>query len=300
MHGVRLNTTGTIDLRAEHSKGEYSGGATMREGNHMLRQFHSLRESPLFMNESIENKRRQPDDAHSRNERPETESVIVRLHNVQVSYLVRGETVDVLSIPEWSLKQGRHVALVGPSGCGKTTFLHLLSGLLSPTHGSIEVCGNKLECMREFDLDRFRANHIGYIFQSFNLLQGYTALENVVLGITFSGRDFSKEHACSLLERVGLADRMDHLPSQLSIGEKQRVAVARSLANKPELILADEPTGSLDPANSNAVADLIREVSYEEQCTLVIVSHDRDVVSRFDRVIPFLEINRAYAKARAD
>jgi putative ABC transport system ATP-binding protein len=222
----------------------------------------------------------------------------VKLHDVKVSYSVAGEPFDVLSIPEWTLEPAQHVALAGPSGCGKTTFLHVLSGLLSPTQGTVEVCGHGLERMNEFDLDRFRAQNIGYIFQSFNLLQGYTALENVLLGMTFSDNKSGKEHAVSLLERVGLADRMRHHPSQLSIGEQQRVAVARSLANKPNLILADEPTGSLDPVNSNAVADLIREVCSEEQCALVLVSHEQDVVSHFERVIPFLEINRAFTMTR--
>ena len=225
---------------------------------------------------------------------------LVKLVDVKVTYSVAGKPFDVLSIREWALEPGRQVALVGPSGCGKTTLLHILSGLLSPTQGTVEVCSHPLNRMREFDLDRFRARHIGYIFQSFNLLQGYTALENVLLGITFAGRDYSREHAISLLERVGLADRMNHYPSQLSIGEQQRVAVARSLANKPELILADEPTGSLDPVNSSAVADLIREVCSEEKCTLVLVSHEREVVSRFEQVIPFLEINRAFAGEEAD
>lgn len=225
---------------------------------------------------------------------------VIKVQNLRVSYSVADRAFDVLSVPEWTLEPAQHVALVGPSGCGKTTFLHVLSGLLSPTQGSVEVCGNSLESMRESDLDRFRACHIGYIFQSFNLLQGYTALENVLLGISFSESTFGKEHAISLLERVGLADRMKHYPSQLSIGEQQRVAVARSLANKPELILADEPTGSLDPVNSNAVADLIREICSEENCTLVLVSHEQEVVSRFKSVISFLEINRAFVPTKED
>ena len=225
---------------------------------------------------------------------------LIKLYDVRVSYSVAGKPFDVLFVPEWTLKPAQHVALAGPSGCGKTTFLHVLSGLLSPTNGSVEVCGHTLESMRESDLDRFRAQHIGYIFQSFNLLQGYTALENVLLGMSFADSGSGKEHAVSLLERVGLADRMKHYPSQLSIGEQQRVAVARSLANKPELILADEPTGSLDPENSNAVADLIREVCSEEKCTLVLVSHEQEVASRFERVIPFLEINHAFARTEAD
>ncbi|RJP22145.1 MAG: ABC transporter ATP-binding protein [Candidatus Abyssobacteria bacterium SURF_5] len=208
-----------------------------------------------------------------------------------------GNSFPVLSIPEWRLEAGRQVALSGPSGCGKTTFLHILAGLLSPTGGSVEICGRRLDQMTEAELDSFRAGHIGYIFQSLNLLQGFTALENVLLGISFSGKKVDKEAAKLLLERVGLADRMRHCPAQLSMGQQQRVAVARSLVNKPALILADEPTGSLDPVNSSAVIDLIREVCSEEKCSLVLVSHEQDVVARFEEAVPFLELNIAFAGA---
>jgi putative ABC transport system ATP-binding protein len=228
-----------------------------------------------------------------------TESVqpAIKLNDLRVTYRTGDKPFDALTIPEWTLERGRLVALMGPSGCGKTTLLHVLSGLLSPSRGMVEVCGHRLDGMRESDLDRFRARHIGYIFQSFNLLQGYTALENVLLGISFSERNFGREHAVALLERVGLSERLNHYPSQLSIGEQQRVAVARSLANRPDVILADEPTGSLDPKNSHAVADLIRDVCSEEKCTLVLVSHEADIVSRFEETIPFLEINLAFAEA---
>lgn len=225
---------------------------------------------------------------------------IISLHDVRVSYLKRGRPFHVLSIPEWTVDPGLQVALVGPSGSGKTTLLHVLSGLLTPTEGSVEVCGHRLEQMRESDLDRFRALQVGYIFQAFNLLQGYTALENVLLGISFSGQNTSREHAESLLERVGLTDRMRHYPSELSIGEQQRVAVARALAKGPELILADEPTGSLDPVNSRAVADLLREMCSDERRTLVLVSHDRELSNGFEKVIDFTELNRAFQPAERD
>jgi ABC-type lipoprotein export system ATPase subunit len=143
---------------------------------------------------------------------------IIQLRDVAVDYSVAGKSFRALSIPEWTLEPARQVALMGPSGCGKTTFLHILSGLLSPTQGTVEVCGHRLDAMKEVNLDRFRARHIGYIFQSFNLLQGFTALENVLLGISFSGNNSGAQHAVSLLERVGLAHRMRHYPSQLSIG----------------------------------------------------------------------------------
>jgi len=222
---------------------------------------------------------------------------IIRLDDVKVAHSVRGGLLHVLSIPEWTLDPGLQVALVGPSGSGKTTFLHVLSGLLTPNEGGVEVCGHRLDRLPEFDLDRFRALHVGYIFQAFNLLQGYTALENVLLGLSFSRQNTGREHAESLLERVGLADRMGHHPSQLSIGEQQRVAVARALAKEPELILADEPTGSLDPANSRAVADLLQEMCSEGQRTLVVVSHDRELANGFDKVIHFTDLNKAFQPA---
>jgi len=216
------------------------------------------------------------------------------MHDIEVAFPVGGQPLTVISISHWEIESGAHVAVCGPSGCGKTTFLHVISGLLSPTRGTLQVCGNNLERMKEAELDRFRARHIGYIFQSFNLLRGFTALENVLLGMTFSGRKGGPADAADLLKRVGLAKRMRHYPSQLSIGEQQRVAVARAVAHGPELILADEPTGSLDPANSDAVINLLREICFEKGCTLILVSHEESINSRFEQRVSFLELNQQH------
>jgi putative ABC transport system ATP-binding protein len=157
------------------------------------------------------------------------------------------------------------------------------------------VCGRDLTTLGEAERDRFRARHIGYIFQNFNLLQGYTAMENVLLGMTFSREKPDRRLAESLLAEVGLAERMKHYPSQMSIGEQQRVAVARALAKKPELILADEPTGSLDPARSADVVAGLRAACLKHGCTLLLVSHEKAVIDVFDKRVSYLDLNRAFA-----
>jgi len=153
--------------------------------------------------------------------------------------------------------------------------------------------------MGEAELDRFRAAHIGYIFQDFNLLQGYTAAENVLLGMAFSRQKPDRHRAKELLDRVGLSHRMKHRPAELSIGERQRVAIARALARKPELILADEPTGSLDPVHAGEVVKLLKEACREDGCSLIVVSHDPGVVASFDASVSFMELNRAFAAVSA-
>ncbi len=148
--------------------------------------------------------------------------------------------------------------------------------------------------MSEAGRDRFRAAHISYIFQTFNLLQGYTAIENVLLGATFSGVESDADTARALLARVGLERRLRHYPSQLSIGEQQRVAIARALAKKPAIVLADEPTGSLDPRHSGAVVELLIETCAECGAALVVVSHEASVAAAFGRQEHFLDLNRAF------
>ena len=152
----------------------------------------------------------------------------------------------VIDVASFSMEAGEHVALRGTSGSGKTTLLNLIAGVLKADSGNIRLAGTQIQGLSEAARDRVRANHLGYVFQTFNLLQGYTALENVMLGMMFGkGADAGK--AGALLERVGLKDRLRYKPRQLSVGQQQRVAVARALANHPELVLADEPTGNLDP-----------------------------------------------------
>lgn len=190
------------------------------------------------------------------------------------------------------------MALSGASGLGKTTLLHLIAGILRPDAGSIRLAGQEVTALGEASRDRLRALTLGYIFQTFNLLPGFTCLENVLLGMSF-GPGPDRAFAEQLLRRVGLGERLHHRPRQLSTGQQQRVAVARALANRPKLVLADEPTGNLDAANSREALRLIREACAENGAALLLVSHDREVLAAFDRVIPLAELNRAQASLAA-
>ena len=223
--------------------------------------------------------------------------VIIEVEDLVVEYDIGNSQFTAVDIPAWSLEKGEQAAIFGPSGCGKSTLLHVLAGLLAPNRGRVNVCGQDLGQLSESDRDHFRAGHIGYIFQDFNLLQGYTAVENVLLGMTFSRQRPDRRHAQELLTRVGLSHREKHRPSEMSIGERQRVAIARALAAKPELILADEPTGSLDPFHACEVVKLLGEACREHGCSLVVVSHDQGVVGAFDSSVPFMELNRAFSMA---
>ena len=203
-----------------------------------------------------------------------------------------GEAHTVLDVPEFILEAGQEVALRGASGTGKTTFLNCIAGILRPDQGDIELAGQNIAIASEGQRDQLRAQHIGYIFQTFNLLQGYTCLENVLLGMSFSGQA-NTQAAAAILKRVGLSDRMDYQPSELSVGQQQRVAVARALANRPQLVLADEPTGNLDPQNAQEALQLIREVCEENQAALLLVSHDQAVLDQFKDSLDLAEINQA-------
>jgi putative ABC transport system ATP-binding protein len=218
----------------------------------------------------------------------------IEVESLELVFASGKSRLKVLDIPHWQVEKGEQLALFGPSGSGKTTLLNLLAGLLTPHSGRLNVYGNSLEDMPEGKRDRFRAQYIGYIYQNFNLLQGFKAVENVLLGMTFAPQKGKPDQAESLLSEVGLAHRLNFYPSQLSLGEQQRVAVARALANRPQLILADEPTGSLDPKSRDGVLKLLRNVCQKHGCTLVLVSHERDVIACFEKAIPFLELNRAF------
>jgi len=209
-----------------------------------------------------------------------------------------GATQMVLDVPSFSLKTGQQVALRGASGTGKTTLLNCIAGILSPTSGIVRLDGHDLATASEARRDALRARCIGYIFQTFNLLQGYTCMENVLLGMSF-GRGPDTDAARGLLDRVGLNHRLHHRPGQLSVGQQQRVAVARALANQPLLVLADEPTGNLDPRNAREALQLIREVCEETNPALLIVSHDPMVLNQFDDCQDLGELNRAAQEVAA-
>jgi putative ABC transport system ATP-binding protein len=200
----------------------------------------------------------------------------------------------VLDIAEFELDPGEQVALAGRSGSGKTTLLNAIAGILTPDRGSIRIDGTDVTRLSESRRDALRALTLGYVFQTFNLLQGYTALENVVLGMAF-GPGPDRDYARHLLERLELGDRLDHRPRQLSVGQQQRVALARALANRPRLVLADEPTGNLDPVRAQSALALLRDLCAEQGAALLLVSHDRAVLEAFDRLVDLSEINRAAA-----
>lgn len=195
-----------------------------------------------------------------------------------------GQTVRALELAALSLGHGDALAVAGPSGSGKTTLLHIVAGMLRPSLGEVRVLGEALWAFGEARRDRFRARHIGYIFQTSNLLAGFSALENVLLAMQFAGvvpQGRRRGRAAELLERVGLKDRLAHRPAQLSSGQQQRVAIARALANSPALLLADEPTAHLDYAAGQVVAALLREVAAEVGAALLLASHDRALLATF-------------------
>ncbi|MCU0960277.1 MAG: ABC transporter ATP-binding protein [Pirellulaceae bacterium] len=219
--------------------------------------------------------------------------MLLRMTNLTKSYLeANGHVLPILDIPQFALDVGEQMVLLGPSGCGKTTFLHVIAGISAADRGDIVLDGIALGRLSEAGRDRLRADKLGYVFQTFNLLPAFTALENVLLGMTFCRQRRDTARARHLLERVGLAHRAHHKPAAMSVGEQQRVAVARALANRPRLLLADEPTANVDPANQQRIIDLIRETCREEQIALLMVTHATEVAAQFPRVDRLAELNR--------
>ncbi len=200
----------------------------------------------------------------------------------------RRGTTEVRAVDGVSLEvpRGEMLAIMGRSGSGKTTLLDLLGCLMRPTAGQLEVDGRSVAGASDADLATIRRERIGFVFQEFNLIPTLTAVENVLLPLRYGPRrSDGTERALSLLERVGLAERATHRPSELSGGEQQRVAIARALANEPAVILADEPTGELDSVTSDQILDSLRELNRERGLTLVVVTHDPGVAGRADRIV---------------
>ena len=204
-----------------------------------------------------------------------------------------GGRVPVLDIERFELARGEQVVLLGASGGGKTTLLNVIAGLRTPDSGRVLIDGTDVSALPEAARDRFRAERIGFVFQTFNLLPAFTALENVLLGMSFGGGRADRGRAKELLDRVGLSHRLGNRPAQLSVGERQRVAVARALANKPSLMLADEPTANVDAANQQTVLDLVRDACREQTVSLLLVTHSPQVAEQFTRVEHLSEFNRA-------
>jgi len=208
---------------------------------------------------------------------------VISLEKVRVSFPHHGGgRLSVLDIGEWSVERGQKVALMGPSGSGKSTLLNVLAGLIPADSGCVYVADAELGGLSELKRDRFRARHIGFVFQSFHLLDGFTALENIELGASFAGNSLEQGHAEFLLEAVGLSPHAKFFPSQLSTGQQARVALARALAGKPDLLLADEPTGSLDLDSGKQVLDLMFQTAEQEGITIVCATHDLELAGQFD------------------
>ncbi|TWU64882.1 MULTISPECIES: ABC transporter ATP-binding protein [Crateriforma] len=204
-----------------------------------------------------------------------------------------GGRLTVLDVPEFLIDDGQQMALIGTSGGGKTTLLHLIAGLLAPDNGSIRLAGTELTRLSEQGRDRFRAATVGYVFQTFNLLPAFTALENVRLGMTFGPNRVDPKRAMDLLDKVGLADRAGYRPGQLSVGQQQRVAIARALAGRPKILLADEPTANVDPSSAQTVLDLIRGSCRDEGIALLMVTHSMEIAAMTDTTVRLEDINRA-------
>jgi putative ABC transport system ATP-binding protein len=223
--------------------------------------------------------------------------VAVRLDQLQKKYTgPDGSVVPVISIERFDLGDGEQVALVGSSGSGKTTLLHLIAGILAPDSGRILFGDIDLAKLSEAHRDVFRGQNIGYIFQTHHLMPGFTALENVLLGMSFTGRSHDPGWAKHLLNEVGLSDRLNYKPAKLSVGQQQRVAIARALANRPKLVLADEPTGALDAVNAQQALDLIRRLCTEVRSSLLLVSHDPQITKQLPRAVVLSELNQAAVK----
>jgi putative ABC transport system ATP-binding protein len=212
-------------------------------------------------------------------------SIMIRVRGLGMRLASGGRAVDVLSDVTLEVPAGQFLAIAGPSGSGKSTLLGLIAGLDQPTSGRIEVAGMEITGLDEDALARFRRDQVGYVFQSFHLIPTLTAQENVAVPLELAGEADAIARAAALLGEVGLAGRAHHYPVQLSGGEQQRVAVARALARRPAILLADEPTGNLDSATGKQIIDLLVAANRRHGRTLVLVTHDAALAAHADRVV---------------
>ena len=217
--------------------------------------------------------------------------VIVKADNLEKIYGIGRNSLRVLKGISLEIGKGEIISIVGPSGAGKSTLLNLIGCLDFFQNGSLAVLGKDLSNLSVEDLSGFRNRHIGFIFQFHNLLPEFTALENIMIPLMIRRvkKREAKERAYPLLQKFNLTDRARHKPSELSGGECQRVAVARAIIGKPDILLADEPTGNLDRANSNMLTDMLLELGKEEGTTIVIVTHDRDIAARTGKTITLID-----------
>ena len=216
-----------------------------------------------------------------------SDAAAVRAENLHKAYVLGSNAVGALRGVDFSVQRGEFVAVMGPSGCGQTTLLNLVGGIDVPSRGSVWVDGVEISRLSDDALTDLRRDRLGYVFQFYNLIPTLTARENIETPMQFGGRSKSQRHerATALLSRVGLADRGDHKPAELSGGEQQRVAIARALANEPALVLLDEPTGDLDSATGKEILALLQKLNREEKVTLMVATHDAAVAAVSSRVV---------------
>jgi putative ABC transport system ATP-binding protein len=210
---------------------------------------------------------------------------MIELNGVSMHYTLGASRIEVLRSVDLQIPRGQRVAITGPSGSGKTSLLLLLAGLERPAAGTVAIDGLRLDTLDSDALADLRRDHIGIVFQSFHLISSLSALDNVALPLQIAGHRDAIDRARAQLERVGLGDRVEHYPAQLSGGEQQRVAIARAVAHAPKLLLADEPTGNLDDRTGEGVRELLFELNAQSDTTLVLVTHDAEFAARCDRVL---------------
>ena len=215
---------------------------------------------------------------------------LLSLHKIYKSYEMAGEQLTVLNGLSLDIEKGELLAVVGQSGSGKSTLMHIMGGLDKPTSGEVIFEGKNIYSLDSVGLDRYRNKHIGFVFQFHYLLDDFNAVENVALPAVISGQSLNdaKKHAAELLDMVGLKDRMTHHPKELSGGEQQRVSVARALMNNPTIVLADEPTGNLDRANSEVVQNLLFGLK-KLDIAVVIVTHDQSIAEHCDKTLQMVK-----------
>ncbi|MDK2936667.1 MAG: putative transport system ATP-binding protein [Eubacteriaceae bacterium] len=213
--------------------------------------------------------------------------MFIHIEDLKKDFILGKKPIHILKGINLDIEQGEMVALLGPSGSGKSTFLNVLGGLVPPTSGLVKIKDFEISKMNENELCLFRREHLGFIFQSYNLIPTMKAIENVALALTFAGvkKDKRLSRAKEALSIVGLADRIDHKPNELSGGQQQRVSIARALVNSPEIILADEPTGNLDSKTSEDIMEMITKLNRESNQTFVIVTHDPEAAQYCTKVI---------------